>query len=107
MLFTKLHRPQVSREHVYRNHLIVQLDKNLYKPFTLVSAGAGYGKSMLVSSWLEKSNIPFAWLSLSDEDNDLRIFINGISTSLRKKKRFQCIDAVILIKTILWGQEVH
>ena len=84
MLLTKLHRPQVSREHVYRDHLIDLLDKNLYKPFTLVSAGAGYGKSMLISSWLEKSNKPYAWLSLSDEDNDLRIFINGISTSLRK-----------------------
>lgn len=85
MLQTKLHRPPVSSEHVYRDHLIDLLDKNLYKPFTLVSAGAGYGKSMLISSWLEKYKIPFAWLSLSDDDNDLRIFINGISTSLRKK----------------------
>ena len=85
MLLTKLHRPPVSKEHVYRDHLIDELDKNLYKPFTLVSAGAGYGKSMLISSWLEKSNPAYAWLSLSDDDNDLRIFINGISTSLRKK----------------------
>lgn len=85
MLLTKLHRPPVSREHVYRDHLIDILDKNLYKPFTLVSAGAGYGKSMLISSWLEKANLEYAWLSLSDDDNDLRIFINGISTSLRKK----------------------
>ncbi|WP_297708081.1 hypothetical protein [uncultured Eudoraea sp.] len=85
MLFTKLHRPPVSREHVYRTHLVELLEKNIHKPLTLVSAGAGYGKSMLVSSWLEKSKIPYAWVSLSDEDNDLRLFIDGISTSLRKK----------------------
>ncbi|MGB5173083.1 MAG: hypothetical protein WBN69_16765, partial [Eudoraea sp.] len=85
MLLTKLHRPQVTKEHVYRTHLVELLEKNMYKPLTLVSAGAGYGKSMLVSSWLEKSKIPYAWVSLSDEDNDLRLFIDGISTSLRKK----------------------
>ncbi len=85
MLFTKLHRPLVSREHVYRTHLVELLEKNMYKPLTLVSAGAGYGKSMLVSSWLEKSKIPYAWVSLSDEDNDLRLFIDILFTSLRKK----------------------
>jgi LuxR family maltose regulon positive regulatory protein len=85
MLLTKLHRPPVSKEHVCRDHLIDLLNKNLYKPLTLVSAGAGYGKSMLISSWLEKSNIPFAWFSLDNEDNDLRFFINGLSTSVRKK----------------------
>ena len=85
MLRTKLHRPPVTREHVYRDHLIDLLDKNLYKPCTLVSAGAGYGKSMLVSSWVEKSKIPCAWLSISDDDNDLRIFIEGLSASIGNK----------------------
>ena len=85
MLLTKLHRPPISREHVYRDHLIDLLDKNLYKPLTLVSAGAGYGKSMLISSWLEKSKLAYAWLSLSDDDNDIRILIDGLSTSIRKE----------------------
>ncbi len=75
MLQTKLHRPPVTKEHVYRDHLIDLLNKNMYKPLTLVSAGAGYGKSMLISSWLEKSKIPYAWVSLSDEDNEIRDFI--------------------------------
>ena len=85
MLRTKIHRPPVTREHVYRDHLIDLLDKNLYKPCTLVSAGAGYGKSMLVSSWVEKSKIPCAWLSISDDDNDLRIFIEGLTASIGNK----------------------
>lgn len=65
--------------------MIDQLDKNLYKPVTLVSVGAGYGKSMLVRSWPEKSKIPFAWISLSKEDNDMRDFVRCISTSVSKK----------------------
>jgi len=84
MLFTKLNRPPVSREHVYRTHLVELLEKNMYKPLTLVSAGAGYGKSMLVSSWLEKSKIPYAWVSLSDEENKIRGFIECVSTSVQK-----------------------
>lgn len=84
MLQTKLHRPPITREHVYRNHLIDFLDKNLYKPLTLVSAGAGYGKSTLISSWLEKSKVPYSWVSLNDDDNDLRTFIDFIFASIKK-----------------------
>ena len=39
---------------------------------------------MLISSWLEKSKIPYAWVSLSDEDNEIRDFIGCISTSVQK-----------------------
>jgi len=84
MLLTKLHRPTITKEHVYRDHLIDQLDKNVYKPLTLVSAGAGYGKSMLISSWLEKSNIPYAWISLGNNENDYRSFITLLTASIRK-----------------------
>jgi LuxR family maltose regulon positive regulatory protein len=37
---------------------------------TLISAPAGFGKSTLVSSWLAKSGIKAAWLSLDPGDND-------------------------------------
>lgn len=84
MLLTKLHRPQVTKEHVYRDHLIDRLNKNMYRPLTLVSAGAGYGKSMLVSSWIEKSKIPYAWVSLSDTDNEVRNFIECLILSVQK-----------------------
>jgi LuxR family maltose regulon positive regulatory protein len=60
MLQTKLHRPPITQEHVYRSNLIESLEQNKHKPLTLVSAGAGFGKSMLISSWLEKSNVPYA-----------------------------------------------
>ena len=84
MLLTKLHRPPLSLEHVFRFRLIEELDKNMYKPFSLVCAPAGYGKSMLISSWIEESKHPSAWLSLSDDENDYRTFIFYMVASIQK-----------------------
>ena len=38
----------------------------------LVSAPAGYGKTILLSQWLtsEETNGAFAWVSLDEQDND-------------------------------------
>jgi ATP/maltotriose-dependent transcriptional regulator MalT len=44
-----------------------------------VSAPAGYGKSILISSWLDTSKRPGAWLSLDENDNDLRRFLLNAS----------------------------
>lgn len=84
ILSTKLHRPQITREYVRRSHLIDLLNRNIYKPATLISAGAGYGKSTLISSWLEESKTQYAWVSLGDEDNDIRNLINLLSASVKK-----------------------
>jgi ATP/maltotriose-dependent transcriptional regulator MalT len=74
ILSTKLHRPPVDRSHVHRLHLLEQLDQRRSRPLTLVSAPAGYGKSVLIHSWLESCDIPGAWMSLDKNDNDLRTF---------------------------------
>ena len=81
---TKLHRPPVDRHYVYRPHLIAQLDNHRGKPLTLVSAAAGYGKSALISSWLEKYENPAAWLSLNENDSDLRTFTNYFVAAVHK-----------------------
>ena len=71
---TKLHRPAVDGIHVHRPHLLDRLDQRRHRPLTLVSAPAGYGKSVLISSWLESCDMPGAWVSLDENDNDLRRF---------------------------------
>jgi LuxR family maltose regulon positive regulatory protein len=55
---------------------LAQLNKHRHRPLTLVSAPAGYGKSALISSWLETNENPAAWLSLSKSDSDLRTFLS-------------------------------
>ena len=46
------------------------------RPLTLVSAPAGYGKSTLISCWLEAVDCPTAWLSLDERDNELGVFLS-------------------------------
>jgi LuxR family maltose regulon positive regulatory protein len=70
ILRTKLHRPRVTPDLVCRGRLHELLDGALTRPLALVSAPAGYGKSMLVSQWAESLEEPCAWLSLDDTEGD-------------------------------------
>ncbi len=75
ILRTKLHRPPAPRDYVHRPRLLEYLDQQRKQPLTLVSAPAGYGKSTLMSCWLGSCDSPSAWLSLDENDNDLRQFL--------------------------------
>ncbi len=45
LIRTKLHRPPVPFDYVQRTRLLERLNERLYRPLTLVSTPAGYGKS--------------------------------------------------------------
>ena len=83
ILRTKLHRPPVDRTHLHRDHLLDRLNKGQHRPLALVSASAGYGKSTLVSCWLEACKIPGAWVSLDQDDNDLRPFLSYFVSAIQ------------------------
>jgi LuxR family maltose regulon positive regulatory protein len=57
LLLTKLNRPRVVGDFFVRPRLDKQLDRGLDDRLILVSAPAGYGKTMLVSSWLRAAAI--------------------------------------------------
>ena len=82
ILQTKLHRPGVSASIIPRSRLITALENGVHNPLTLVAAPAGYGKSILVSQWLEVSQLPSAWVSLDDGDNQLRGFLTYLITAI-------------------------
>ncbi len=75
---TKLHRPPVPENHLRRLRLMKMLDKGRDLPLTLISAPAGYGKSQLASCWTGTSGLPTAWLSLGEDDDDLRQFLRYV-----------------------------
>ncbi len=72
---TKLHRPLLTEDLIPRTQLLERLEHRRQRPLTLVSASAGYGKSTLVSHWLEISAYSGVWVSLDEDDNDLRLFV--------------------------------
>jgi ATP/maltotriose-dependent transcriptional regulator MalT len=56
-------------------------------PVVLVAAPAGYGKSTLMAQWharLIERDIPCAWLSVDEDDNDKARFMRHLIAALRK-----------------------
>ena len=83
ILRTKLHTPAAPPDLVARPRLLERLNQGRHQSLILVSAPAGYGKSTLVSHWLETCECPTAWLSLDEEDNDLRLFLTYFLEAVR------------------------
>jgi LuxR family maltose regulon positive regulatory protein len=68
---------------VPRPHLIERLNEGLAGKLTLISAPAGFGKTTLVSHWLDQVEHPAAWLSLDDDDNELARFLSYLIAALQ------------------------
>src|SRR5215204_2782429 len=68
----KLRAPVPRHEQVMRPRLLELLRKISNSRVTLVSAPAGYGKTTLLAHWrqVEEADLPFAWVSLDEQDND-------------------------------------
>ena len=75
LIRTKLNRPPLPMCMVKRPRLTGWLSDRLERPLTLVTAPAGYGKSTLISCWLEVVDRPAAWVSLDAHDNELGSFL--------------------------------
>jgi LuxR family maltose regulon positive regulatory protein len=79
-LQTKLIRPEITDTFVPRPLLLQQLCAGIDRKVTLISAPAGFGKSTLVSSWLDHLEAApmqrkSAWLGLDEADNLLPRFV--------------------------------
>jgi len=83
ILNTKLFKPSLRPESIHRSHLFARLEAGKRHQLILISAPAGFGKTTLVSEWVNISGWPAAWLSLDSDDNDLIRFLIYLVTSLR------------------------
>lgn len=85
LLTTKLYIPHTRPKIVFRPRLIEQLNAGLHGKLTLISAPAGFGKTTLISEWVQAMDratppIAIAWLSLDENDNDpIRFLIYSIA----------------------------
>ncbi len=83
LLATKLFAPPPSPRSVARVRLTQRLDAGLRGKLSLVCAPAGFGKSTLLSAWLQACEHPSAWLSLDESDRDANQFVAYLTASLR------------------------
>jgi len=81
IISTKLSIPPLRSRLVQRPRLILKLKQGLEYGFVLISAPAGYGKSTLLSAWLNRNECSAAWLSLDDSDNDPTRFLTYLSAA--------------------------
>ncbi len=83
ILDTKLYVPQPRPQLVLRPRLLERLNEGLRSKLTLISAPAGFGKTMLVSDWVARLARPVAWLSLDEGDSDPKRFLTYLLTALQ------------------------
>ena len=95
---TKLYRPPVAGDFVYREGLNALLDESSDHTLTLVSAPAGYGKSTFISHWIESRDSPSAWLSLDGMDNDVRVFIANVVAAVQTVFPEACTETLHVLK---------
>jgi LuxR family maltose regulon positive regulatory protein len=89
LLATKFYVPMTSGPLISRPRPISLLSECLKYPLTLISAPAGFGKTTLLSTWIQSlpANNPFiAWVSLDEEDNDPRLFWTYILSALDQQQ---------------------
>ncbi|MCK5199657.1 MAG: NACHT domain-containing protein, partial [Spirochaetales bacterium] len=94
ILATKLFIPNTRSGLVRRPRLIEKLNEGLQRKLNLVSAPAGFGKTTLVSEWVDNLQMSaskedlivnrIAWLSLDDGDNDPKRFLTYFITALSR-----------------------
>ena len=84
ILSTKLNRPTCFHEYFRRERLDDLLEKGSRKVATIICAGAGYGKSTLVSQWVK--NKEAIWLSCDAEMNELPVFLSYVVHGFAKEE---------------------
>ena len=90
LLQTKLSMPRVRANPVARPRLVDKLNQSLTEAgsmrskLSLVMGPAGYGKTTLVSQWINQRPQPTAWLSLDRGDNDEGRFLAHFFAAVAK-----------------------
>jgi LuxR family transcriptional regulator, maltose regulon positive regulatory protein len=76
ILRAKLYVPRGRPDAVPRPHLHERLDEGARRELTVISAPAGFGKTTLLADWSQRSELPVAWISLDERDDELvRFFL--------------------------------
>ena len=90
LIQAKFYIPPLRPSHIVRprlgevlNHELI-LGEVFNRKLTLICAPAGYGKTSLAIDWLTSLQIPVAWLSLDERDNDPIRFLTYLIHAFRQ-----------------------
>jgi LuxR family transcriptional regulator, maltose regulon positive regulatory protein len=81
---SRLTVPQLPPRHVSRPRLLAELDNAADLPLTLLSAGPGAGKTVLLTDWARRGGARVAWLNPTAADAEPRRFWRLLTSALRE-----------------------
>ncbi len=100
LIHTKFQPVSLGDTLLQRPHLLARLDASSSTTVTLVTAPAGFGKSTLISSWLEQiagrppitdaKQPEICWLNLDEEDSHFPTFLLYFIAAIEKKLPNSC-----------------
>ncbi|HEX6554834.1 MAG TPA: LuxR C-terminal-related transcriptional regulator [Ktedonobacteraceae bacterium] len=102
LLATKFFVPASPHALIPRQRLHALLDECLHSTVTLLSAPAGFGKTTLLSQWLQtrsSADAPVAWVSLDEGDNDPVRFWTYVFTALEASQPGLCTLFLSILQT--------
>lgn len=82
-LATKFIIPTASKEVILIKGFLEKIKKGEKLPLTLIKAGAGYGKSSLLGSYLKNFPKKYFWFNVTGDDNELHNFIYDLVYAVR------------------------
>jgi LuxR family maltose regulon positive regulatory protein len=98
LLSTKLHRPLLRAQLILRPRLLARLAQGVAGPLTIIAAPAGFGKTTLLSSWLEQASLRSTWLSLEQDDDDLTRFWSYVFAAVSRVYQGREASALALLQ---------
>lgn len=117
LLHAKLHRPGHATAVIPRLRLFWRLQEGLSCKVTLVSAAAGFGKSTLLSAWLDQlltqpvppqapqapqgqaqTPVKVSWLTLDETDNQLPRFLRYLIAAIEDSYPQSCQAVTALLQ---------
>src|SRR4051812_45767758 len=75
--------PPVPRNHASRPRLLAALDSGRDSCLTLLAAGPGAGKTVLLSAWARQQSTRTAWVTLTTTENEPRRFWDVLTGAAR------------------------
>src|SRR5215207_1490529 len=99
VLKPKLRAPAPRPEQLVRRKLLDLLRNGLDTRVSVMSAPTGYGKTTLLAHWrqVEEAELPFAWVSLDEQDNDPIRLWRHILEALRRVVPEEDFGADVLV----------
>jgi LuxR family transcriptional regulator, maltose regulon positive regulatory protein len=74
--------PLLPPKHVSRSRLLTDLGRAAGRPLTLLCAGPGAGKTVLLTEWAQNSKAQVAWITPGQADDEPRRFWNLLESAL-------------------------